>query len=147
MAGRRGFSLLELLVVLTILSILASITTLALGRSLAQLRLQRAASVIASNLQLARSTAARQRTPVRLSIDSAGRVIRVRDNTNPATVYAEQWLDASGENAVQALAVSDTSVMIYPSGLVEKQIEIVLRTAEHSRRIRMTRTGQIRILP
>jgi prepilin-type N-terminal cleavage/methylation domain-containing protein len=146
MAGRPGFSLLELLVVLTLTSIGASLALPAFGRSLARLRVERAANGIVSTIQLAHSTAARQRTPVRLSIDTAASIIRVRHYTNPATVYAEQRLDSGMENGVQELTASDTSVVIYPSGLVEKQIEIELRAADYSRRVRLTRGGQTRVL-
>ena len=147
MAGRPGFSLLELLVVLTLLSIIAAITLPGLARSLAQLRLQRAANVVVSSVQLAQSTAARQRTPVRLSIDSAAKILRVRNYTNPATVYAEQQLDGSMENGVKALSVSDTSLVLYPSGLVEKQLDIVLQSVDGHLHVRLTRGGQIRIMP
>lgn len=82
---------------------------------------------------------------MRLSIDSVQKVIRVRDYANPAKVYAEHRLDRTAENSVGRLAVSDTSLVIYPSGLAEKKIDFTIITAANTRVISMTRAGQIRI--
>ena len=145
MAKRPGFSLIEMLLVMALLALVATITLPPMGRSLAAVRVQRAATLVAANIQLAHSTAARQRRPVRLSIDSAQKVMRIRDVANPGTLYAEQRFDASAENVVQRLVVSDTSLLIYPSGMVAKPLNVRLIAANKTRLIRITRAGQIRI--
>jgi type II secretion system protein H len=143
--SRHGFSLVEMIIVLTLIAIAAAILLPSMGRSLAQVRLQRSATVVASSLQLARSVAARQRSPVRLSVDSVQKVIRIRDFANPATVYAEHRFDHTAENAVGRLSVSDTSLVIYPNGLAAGEIDVTLTTMNRTRVIHMTRAGQIRI--
>lgn len=145
MRTRPGFSMLELIIVLALMSSVSAMMMPAVGRSLAQVRLQRAATMVAANLHLAHSLASRQRSPVRLSIDPGQRVIRVRDYVNPTKVYAEQRFDASAENVVGRLEVSDTSLVIYPSGLVAKKFTINLITADKRRVVTMSRAGQIRI--
>ena len=145
MAKRPGFSLIEMLLVMALLALVGTITLPPMGRSLAAVRVQRAATLVAANIQLAHSTAARQRRPVRLSIDSAQKVMRIRDVANPGTLYAEQRFDASAENVVQRLVVSDTSLLIYPSGMVAKPLNVRLIAANKTRLIRITRAGQIRI--
>ena len=145
MAKRPGFSLIEMLLVMALLALVATITLPPMGRSMAAVRVQRAATLVAANIQLAHSTAARQRRPVRLSIDSAQKVMRIRDVANPGTLYAEQRFDASAENVVQRLVVSDTSLLIYPSGMVAKPLNVRLIAANKTRLIRITRAGQIRI--
>jgi prepilin-type N-terminal cleavage/methylation domain-containing protein len=142
---RAGFTLLELIIVMAMMAGASTIVLPPLGRSMAQVRLQRAATVIAGQLQLAQTTAARQRRPVRLSINEAQKVVRIRDYVNPATVYAEQRLDTSSENVVQRLEVSDTSLLIYPTGMATKELQIRLTSLNKRRVIRMTRAGQIRI--
>jgi type II secretion system protein H len=145
MAKRPGFSLIEMLLVMALLALVATITLPPMGRTMAAVRVQRAATLVAANIQLAHSTAARQRRPVRLSIDSAQKVMRIRDVANPGTLYAEQRFDASAENVVQRLVVSDTSLLIYPSGMVAKPLNVRLIAANKTRLIRITRAGQIRI--
>jgi Tfp pilus assembly protein FimT len=134
-----------MLLVMALLALVATITLPPMGRSMAAVRVQRAATLVAANIQLAHSTAARQRRPVRLSIDSAQKVMRIRDVANPGTLYAEQRFDASAENVVQRLVVSDTSLLIYPSGMVAKPLNVRLIAANKTRLIRITRAGQIRI--
>jgi prepilin-type N-terminal cleavage/methylation domain-containing protein len=144
-ASRPGFSLMELIIVLALIAIVSAMLLPAIGRTVGEVRLQHSATVVASNLQLARSLAARQRSPVRLSIDSAQKVMRVRNYTNPATVYAEYRFDRTSENAVSRLEVKDTSLVIYPNGLAADEIWIRLITLDDRRVVRMTRAGQIRI--
>jgi prepilin-type N-terminal cleavage/methylation domain-containing protein len=145
MAPRPGFSLLEMIFVMALLALVATVTLPQMGRTMAAVRVQRAATLVAAHIQLAHSTAARQRRPVRLSIDSAQKVMRIRDAANPGMVYAEQRFDGSAENVVQRLEVSDTSLLIYPSGMVAKPLEVRLIAANKTRLIRITRAGQIRI--
>jgi prepilin-type N-terminal cleavage/methylation domain-containing protein len=145
MAMRPGFSLLEMLVVMAVMSVAATIMLPRMGGTLAAVRVQRASTLAAAHIRRAHSTAARQNRPVRLSIDSAQKVMRIRDVVNPGTIYAEQRFDASAENTVQRLVVSDTSLLIYPTGMVAKPLEVRLIAAKQSRLIRITRAGQIRI--
>jgi prepilin-type N-terminal cleavage/methylation domain-containing protein len=143
MRVRPGFSLLELIIVLALITSVSAILMPSMGRSLAQVRLQRAATIVASNLQYAHSVAARQRSPVRLSIDPARKVIRVRDYVN-GRVFSEHRFDGTAENSVGRME-GDTTLVIYPNGLVATEFEVSLITADKRRVISMTRAGQIRI--
>ena len=145
MRARSGYTVMELIIVMSLIGLVAAFILPSMGRTLAQVRLQRAAAMVASNVQLAQSLASRQRRPVRLSVDAAQKVIRVRDYTNPATVYAEQRFDGTAENAVGRLEVTDTDIVIYPSGLYAEPFAFTLTTADKRRVIRVSRAGQIRI--
>jgi type II secretion system protein H len=145
MRARSGYTVLELIIVMSLIGLVAAIVLPSMGRTLAQVRLQRAATMVASNVQLAQSLASRQRRPVRLSVDASQKVIRVRDYTNPATVYAEQWFDRTAENAVGRLEVTNTDIVIYPSGLYAEPFTFTLTTADKRRVISVSRAGQIRI--
>ena len=71
MRSRGGFTLMELLVVLAIAGIVMTMVIPSISRSMAQTRVQRAASVVGSDLQYAYSMAARRRAPVRITVDEA----------------------------------------------------------------------------
>jgi Tfp pilus assembly protein FimT len=145
MRARSGYTVAELIIVMSLIGLAMTLVLPSIGRTVAQVRLQRAATLVASNVQLAQSLASRQRRPVRLSVDTRQKVMRVRDYTNPATVYAEQRFDETSENAVSRLEVTDTSVVIYPSGLYAQQISFTLTTANKRRAVHVSRAGQIRI--
>ena len=70
---RIGFSMVELIAILSIIGILAAIGAPAISRIIRHNRVNRAATVIASDLQNAFAVAARQREPVRIQADAATR--------------------------------------------------------------------------
>ena len=148
--SRPGFSMMELLIVLVLASIVGSMVIPTISRSMAQMRVQRAVNVLAGDIQLAHSTAARQRTPVRLSIDTINKIVRIRNAANPTTVYTERRFDKTSEYPLQSMTVTDTSVTLYPSGLAGKSssswpFTVTLTAAGKSRIVKMTRAGQLRI--
>lgn len=144
MRSRDGFTLLELLIVLIIVGIAAGVAIPQVGRMLAQTRVQRAASVVAADLKLAHSLAGRQRQPVRIVVDAAAQVLRVRNDATTA-VYSERYFHSGGEYPVDSFATTDASVVVYPNGLSDGQLIITLGAAGRSRQILMTRAGQVRV--
>lgn len=146
MRAQEGFSLLELLIVLTVAGIVLGMAIPAMSRSMAQTTMQRAASTVAADLHLAHSMAARQRRPVRISIDTIQKVFRVRDQITPTTVYSERHFGPAGDHPVTAMLVSDTAVIIYPGGLASSGLTMQLRAGATQRRtVSMTRAGMVRI--
>jgi prepilin-type N-terminal cleavage/methylation domain-containing protein len=143
-ASREGFSLIELIVVLLLIGIGAGTVIPAVGRTLSRTRLQRAANVVATDLQLAHTTAARRRAPIRMSVDTANRVVRIVDHVTPTTVYAERRYDRTSEYAVQRLRASPTTLVFYPNGLANDTIRFTLTGSGDTRFVRMSRVGQIR---
>src|SRR5688572_17440383 len=146
-ASRAGFSLIELIMVLLLIGVGAGTVIPAVGRTLSRTRLQRAANVISTDLQLAHSTAARRRAPVRMTVDTVNRVIRIVDHASPTTVYVERRYDNTSEYAVQRFMVTPTSLVLFPNGLANDTIRFTLVGANETRLVRMSRAGQIRFKP
>jgi type II secretion system protein H len=145
MTTRSGFSLLELLIVLAMAAIVTAMAAPSLARSMAATKLQRAANVIAADLQLAHSTAARARQPVQVSVDASGKLMRVRSYPTTTTMYSERWFNTTSEYPVQAMTVSTANIVLYPNGLGSSDITITLTAAGRTRVVTMNRTGQVRI--
>jgi prepilin-type N-terminal cleavage/methylation domain-containing protein len=145
MRARAGFTVIELLVVMMLAGIIAGTTIPRLSRAMAQNRVQRAAAVVSTDLQLAHSMAARQRRPVRLDVDAGAGVIRVRDAATPTTIYSERHLGTRGEYGLQSISTDRTQIIIYPTGLSSDPIRIELNAANTKRVIRMSKAGQIRV--
>jgi prepilin-type N-terminal cleavage/methylation domain-containing protein len=144
MRARIGFTLIEVLVVVLIAGIVAGTTLPRLGRAMAGNRVQRAASVVAADLQLAHSMAARQRRPVVIQVDTVRRWIRVNDVAVSTTVYSERRLGTDSEFGLTRLTASPAQVVVYPTGIANNSIDITLRSGDQVRLVRMTRAGQIR---
>lgn len=140
-----GFTLLELLVVLVVGGIVLSIAVPAVNSGLDQSRVQRAASVAAIDVQLAFSMAARQRQPVRITVDVDDRIMRIVDHAEPTRVYSQRFFGSDGEHPVQSVAVSDSEVVVFPGGLADGALAITFGIGDNRRRVVMSRAGQVRV--
>lgn len=144
MRSRNGFTVIELVVVLMLAGLVAGLGIPRIGQSLAQNRMQRAAAVVATDMQLAHSLAARQSRPVVLAVDGTNRVMRIADAANQATVYNSRHLGSS-EYGVTQLTSNRASVVVYPTGLANNGITVTLRAAGSTRVVEMTKAGQVRV--
>lgn len=141
---RRGFSMLELVFVIALLGAVVAIGVRRLGSTLAHDRLGKAANVFASDVELAFSLAARQRVPVRLTVDSARRRYVLSDATDGGMVYKVRDLSA-GEREVGYLSFSRGVLDITPSGFATDTLRAVFGMSEprgrYEKVVRVQRSG------
>jgi type II secretion system protein H len=148
METRHGFTLFELLIVMVIGAIMLAVVAPGVSQALAQTRVQRAAAVVAGDLQMAHSLAARQRAPVRVTVNTHSRNLVVHRASSPDTVFSQRQLDSSSEYPLQSLTANNTFVVIYPNGLASgttMPLKITLQAAGRTREVSMNRVGQVRV--
>lgn len=145
MQSRDGFTIIELLIVLIIAGIIGGIAMVQAGKTLAHTSVQQAAAVISMDMKLAHTLAARAREPVRISIDTANRIIRVVDYNAWTTVFSERRFGNADDMPVQFMAATDTTLLVFPTGLTSGNLDVTVRTDNKRRRVSMTRAGQVRI--
>jgi type IV fimbrial biogenesis protein FimT len=83
MLGRRGLTIIELVVVMCILGVMVLIAIPNIGRWLPRYRLRSAARDVASNIQLARLGAIKDNREWAVLFDTAGQSYRVISNKGP----------------------------------------------------------------
>ena len=152
---RRGFSLLELVVVITMIGILA---TMSLGKSskiLTGWRLNRAAQAFAEELQQGFAIVGRSRKPVifEFRADSMNLTIKTRPDaiTGKATVYRRRNFGPTSEYKLSSGDIlfnnnsytnaSTASLEVYPPGLAADSLSVVITKGGLSRRLRLLRGG------
>lgn len=146
MRRRGGFSLLELLVSMIIIGIVLATVGPRVGRSMAETRVQKAAQVMASDIQRAFSLAAQKRSPIRISIDTAGKTFRLKNRARDTTYLTTVYTSASDIGLTQMQA-TDTAVVVYPNGIASTGFSITANTpGPFRRRVTVTRAGQIRVI-
>lgn len=145
MTARRGFTLFELLVVLTLAGLIALIAIPNISQGLNTMRSKSAATVLASDLQLAHSMAARQRRPVQIVIDTANRVVRIRDFTTPTRIYKERYFTVQSEHPVHSMTATSLLVTVFPNGLADGTLSVTVNAGGERRTVSMTRVGLVRV--
>ena len=148
-ATRAGFSMIELLIVLALVSIVASISIRSVGDTLQRDRVQKAAAIVSTDLEQAFALAGRERAPMRLMFDSAKKTFSVARKSDTTLKYrVRQFSD--GDLAIGYISASRNTLDIMPSGLSVDTLSLKLgmysrNGTTYDRTIRMTRGGLVRI--
>jgi prepilin-type N-terminal cleavage/methylation domain-containing protein len=146
---RSGFSLIEMLIVVTIAGLAIAIGT---GRSrtfLAQQRVVRAASSIRGDVEAAWAIAGRNRRPIRLSWNSSTQVFSVTSRDG-ATIYRSSPLGSRSFGLTASeITFSSSPIEVFPSGLSSDTLLITIAATRQgqtmSRRVHVSRGGLVRI--
>jgi prepilin-type N-terminal cleavage/methylation domain-containing protein len=142
--NRRGFTIIELVMVLVVSSIMASYAILKIAPTLERARVRRSATMIATDLQYAQMLAARQRRPVVFIASEALRGYMIRDAAS-ATVYREAYMGNDTELNLDQLTATPTTLEIFPNGVVRSAGNFIVRVNTVQRNVRITRAGQVRV--
>lgn len=142
---RRGFTMIEMAVVLTMISLVAAISLGRILRAATDWRVARAAQAFAEELQSGFALVGRNRKPLTITFDTARMELRIADRAGIA--YRTQPFGPSSEYrlAAQDVALSRLSVEVYPPGLAADSLSFSITKPGKSRRVRMLRGGLVQI--
>ena len=146
-SARMGFSMFELLIVVIILGVMAAMAGPAMSRITRHNRVNRAATVIASDLQNAFAVAARQRQPVRIQADAATRSYQFVDRRTGAVLRIRTFYGDTSEYRLTSLVFTPTTIDVFPNGISSSQVNIVLANGDYVKRISASTAGFIRVKP
>lgn len=144
--ARLGYTVIEALITIVLLGILLALSYQRMSPALEHAKVNRAASVLATDLQYARMVAVRSRRPVAVITMSSvkGYVIRRRDST---VVYRERFLGAGTDFGLDLFESSpSSSVEIFPNAVATASTTFTLGLAGYRRQVTLSRAGQVRVL-
>ena len=146
---RRGFTLLEVLFVLTISAILMTAVVTSFSRYTRERAAQQAAYLLSRDLRLARSAAIGSRQPVSLVVTASNLSYVVRDTAG--TVIARRVFSAGSELMIESLRIDlpGDSVTFGPQGvatLTGVLAEAVVGSPTREYVVRFNATGSSRII-
>lgn len=141
---RRGFTLLEMLVVMVIIGV---VTATSMGKAhtvMQQVRLQRAATAVQGDLAAAYSVAVLERVPIRIMWDSVKLQVDVT-NRDSSTIYRTSNLGSEFGITAGVVKFSRSPLEVYPNGIANDTLRITFKLENLVDTVRMSRTGVIRI--
>jgi prepilin-type N-terminal cleavage/methylation domain-containing protein len=144
---RLGFSMIELIAVASIIAVMALVTGPAMSRIVRHNRVNRAATIITSDLQNAFAVAARQRQPVRIVADAATKSYQFTDRRTGAVLRIRTFYGDTSEYRLTQLTFAPATVDVYPTGVSSAAIVINLANGDYARRITASSAGFIRLVP
>lgn len=145
-AGTPGYTLVEAVIAIVVMGILLSIAWVRMGPAVSQARVRSAATVVATDLQYAQMLAVRQRRPVAVIVDNSLRsyIIRLRDTS---LTFRDRFFGQDTEYVLDSLSASPASVVLFPNGVAAATTTFTVSLRGYTRHVRLTRAGQVRILP
>jgi prepilin-type N-terminal cleavage/methylation domain-containing protein len=147
---KRGFTILELMIVITVMGILTAMSVGKTGRILTGWRVSRAAQAYSEELQQGFAIVGRNRKPVIMSFNKDSMTFYIRSRPNAAgvtTTFRRLHFGKDSEYKLQAanMSFNTLALEVYPPGLAADSLSIVISKQGAARRIRMLRGGLVQI--
>lgn len=147
-SGRGGFTLIEMLIVVVVLSLLAAIALPRIGNQVARSKVRQAATVVMGDLEQAVALAARSRRPIVVRCDCANRTLLLRDRGVADSVRLRRNLGPGSDLEVTTMTLLPDSIVAFPSGVLSDTLAVRLDgPGGYSRTVTVSRTGRVRLLP
>ena len=140
-----GFTLLELMIVILIFGTLSMASWPSVGRILTHSRVNQAARVVGHDLVVATSAAARQRRPVRLTLDAGSPSFTVSDRVSGTTLW-QRSLGRDTEYGLDSVTFSASPIDLFPNGFTSSALTVTVWARDYSRRVVLSRAGWVRVL-
>jgi prepilin-type N-terminal cleavage/methylation domain-containing protein len=142
----KGFSIFEIAIVLVVIGILASMTGPAMSRIVRHQRVNRATTIIVSDMQNAFAVAARQRQPVRIQADAATRSYQFVDRRTGAVLRIRAFYGDTSEYRLSSLVFHPaTQIDVFPNGVSSVADTIDLANGDYSKQITVSTAGFVRV--
>jgi prepilin-type N-terminal cleavage/methylation domain-containing protein len=148
--ARRGFTMIEIALTLTVVAIMAAMMVPKIGRVMQATRVSRQTAMVAADLEQAFTLAARYRKPMRLSCTCNTQSYNVVD-LNGGTVRLQRRLgqdqDLGSLTLTFTTAPAGGIVNIFPSGVSSVPLTVRITSGISTRAVTLSTAGIVRIVP
>lgn len=139
--ARRGFTVIELLIVLVVSGILISISANGIGSAIRRDRVVRSASVVEGLLAEAGQLAVRRRAPVTITL--SGTTFRINNRSGGAAIKTKNF--GPGFDLQATLAFSPSAgITIFPNGRANSALRVTVSGSGVTQTVSRTATGIVR---
>lgn len=145
LSNRHAFSMIELIIVLTMMAALAAVSIGRTSRLIDGWRVARAAQSMTEEIQTGYALVGRNRKPLTIGFNTSTMELTFADRAG--IIYRRRAYGMYSEYKLQPSDVtfSRTSVEVYPPGLAADTLSILIQRPGTARRVRMLRGGLTQI--
>ena len=143
---RRGFSLVELALTLSVLAVMTATMVPKIGRVMQATRVNRTTAILAADLEQAFTLAARFRRPIRLSCTCGTGTYTAADRAD-GTVRLSRTLGQDADLGTVTLTFDNNPVDIFPSGVSTLPLTARITSGISTRAVTLSTAGHVRIIP
>lgn len=142
--SRRGFSLVELLVVIMIVAVAMVTTIPKIGAVTNQTKVQRANQALQQDVQQAWAIAGRNRAPVLLKFVSSSMQLQITDLAG-ARVYKRTGYGTGGGYGLTSteLKMAPATITVFPNGLANDTVGFSVIRSSYSRKFWVSKSGMV----
>jgi type II secretory pathway pseudopilin PulG len=134
----------EVLIVIVILGIVAAMAVPAISKIVRHQRVNKAAAIVAADLQNIFAMAGRQRAPVHLASNATAKTYTFSDRKT-GTVFQTRSLGSTSEYQIGTLVFSPTSVDMFPNGISSAPLSVTVGTGDYTRTVTASTAGFVRV--
>ena len=149
-SGQRGFSMIELVLVFTLIGIMAAFAIPKTTRVIRASQVRRAASIVAGDLEAAFTLAARQRKPMRIQCACGAGTYTIADRAG-GIVRVSRALRGDNDLGSMTLTFSQNPVDVFPNGVASfttvPPLLVRVTYGASTKGVTMTSAGFVRIVP
>lgn len=141
---RRGFTLLELLVVVVITGVVTGLSMSRFSKYLSHERVAKAAVGIANDIGTAFAIPGRIRRPVRIRVDTTAMALLVTDRAQSTTYRTTPFgsrYNLKGSNVSYYPSILE----VYPNGFASDTMLITLVSNADTQRVRVSKGGTVQV--
>ena len=147
--ARRGFSIMEMLIVVILVGIIMSVAGVRVSGMLTQQRVVRAASTIQTDMELAYAVAGRNREPMKIVFTSTASSILLSVTDRNGLSYKSTDLRQLGLSDGDVTA-SSNEITVFPNGFASDtlsvEVSVTKNGVNYKRRVRMSRAGMVKVI-
>jgi prepilin-type N-terminal cleavage/methylation domain-containing protein len=141
--GHPGFTILEVVIVMSIMAVTAAIALPRVADAIRHNRVNRAAMIVEGDLRTAFSVAGRQRAPVRLSLNTSTLTYTIADRLSGTTIRSRA-LGSTSEYKLSGISFSPAQIDIFPSGVSSGALTVTLTSGDYSQQVTASSVGFVR---
>ena len=145
--NRSGFTMIELALALTVIAIMTAMVIPRLGRVMNSTRVNRTATIVASDLEQAFTLAGRFRKPMRITCDCPNSIYTIADRSDGTVRLTRRLRDGDLGNMTLVRVAPGGAVDVFPSGVSTALLQFRITAGNSTRAVTLSKAGIVRIIP